>query len=57
MLTLETEAICGFPQSLQADAEIVPQLGYDLFFPNTFQFIIHLPFTIRRCIETEILKT
>jgi hypothetical protein len=30
----------GFPQYLKADAGIVPQLGYDGFLPNHFQFIV-----------------
>jgi hypothetical protein len=32
---------CGFPQSYLASSGVVPQLGYDCFLPNSFQFIIH----------------
>jgi hypothetical protein len=32
--------VVGFPQSLQAGAEILAQLGYDRFLPSPFQFII-----------------
>lgn len=32
---------CGFSQSLQTDAEIIPWTDHDHFFPNPFQFIIH----------------
>jgi hypothetical protein len=30
------------PQSLQANAEIVPQIYHDSFLPNPFQFIHHV---------------
>jgi hypothetical protein len=36
-----TEVLRGFPESLQANAGIVPQLNNDCFLPNPFQFIIH----------------
>jgi hypothetical protein len=32
---------CGFPQSLQTNARIVPQSGHKRFLPNPFQFISH----------------
>jgi hypothetical protein len=35
-----TEGFLGFPQSVQATVEIEPQLVYDCFLPNLFQFII-----------------
>jgi hypothetical protein len=34
--------LCGSPQSLQANAEIVPQLGHNHFPLNPFHSIIHL---------------
>lgn len=43
MYVSETEAwqCCGFPQSLQTNAGIIPQLGQESFLPNPFQFIIY----------------
>jgi hypothetical protein len=32
--------VLGFPQSLQANAKIVPPLGHDRFLPSSFQFVI-----------------
>jgi hypothetical protein len=37
-----TEVLRGFPQSLKANAGIVPQTGHDRFLPDPSQFIIHL---------------
>jgi hypothetical protein len=38
-----TEALRGFPQSLQVKVGIVLRLGHDRYLPNPFQFIfIHL---------------
>jgi hypothetical protein len=37
------EGFCGFPQPLQANAAIYPQLGHDRFLPNPFQFISYRP--------------
>jgi hypothetical protein len=37
-----TDVFSGFPESLQANAGVVPLLGYDRFLPNSFQFVIHL---------------
>jgi hypothetical protein len=34
--------LCGLPQSLQENSEIVPRLGHDTFFLNAFQFTIYL---------------
>jgi hypothetical protein len=39
-----TEVFHGFPQLLQASAAIVTQLQNDCFFPNPFEFIIHVSF-------------
>jgi hypothetical protein len=36
------KVLCEFPDSLQAYAGIVPLLCHDQFFPNCFQFIIHV---------------
>jgi hypothetical protein len=35
-----TNAFYGFPQTVQANAEIAPQLGHELFLLNPMQFII-----------------
>jgi hypothetical protein len=35
--------ICGFPQSLQVDVGIVPQLSHNHFLPNPLQLINHIP--------------
>jgi hypothetical protein len=43
------QGFCGFPQFLQADIRIVPQLGQDSFLPNPFQFITHLALYSMRC--------
>jgi hypothetical protein len=40
----------GFPQFLQANARMAPQLGHDSFLPSPFQFIIHP--TIQHCIAS-----
>jgi hypothetical protein len=37
-----TAVFRGFPQSFQANARILPRLGYYPFLPNPFKFIIHL---------------
>jgi hypothetical protein len=38
-LAVPAEAfLCFFPQSLQVNAGIVPQLGHNCFLPNPFQF-------------------
>jgi hypothetical protein len=42
-----TEVSCDFPQSFQADDEILPQLGHDHFLPSPFQLISCA--TIRHC--------
>jgi hypothetical protein len=40
LLTILTEAFCGFPQSLEANAGIVPQISPYRFFPHTLKLII-----------------
>jgi hypothetical protein len=35
-----TEIFCCFPQSLQVNSGIVPQIGHDHFLPNSSQFSI-----------------
>jgi hypothetical protein len=39
---LSWQAFCDFPQSFQANAGIVPRLGYDRFLPDTFP--VHSPY-------------
>jgi hypothetical protein len=41
ILVTLSEDIRGFTQSLQTNVEIIPQLDYSWFLPNTFQFICH----------------
>jgi hypothetical protein len=40
-LAILKEVFSGFPQSIKANARIIPQSGHDNFLPNAFQSIIH----------------
>jgi hypothetical protein len=40
-LGILTKVLCDLPQSLQANAVIIPRIGHEYFLPNPFQLVIH----------------
>ena len=44
-----TEVFRGFPESHQKNVAIVPPLDYELFLPNTLQFMSNLSYLVTVC--------
>jgi hypothetical protein len=58
-LAILTEVLYGFPQSVQKNGGVEPQLDHNNFLPQLFQFIIHPPFyhlTLHSLVAGSIIK-